>query len=83
MRMPSSQFGVILNLTLELVLHKKGGIFFKSLQNLNIYTPHQDVLEEKCNSCHRWLLKNDFLDTLVAVFIFHRLTDNGIASSKQ
>lgn len=59
-------------------------IFFKSLRNLNIYdTPHQDVPAKKCNSCHPWLLKNDFLETLVALFIFHRLTDNGIASFKQ
>lgn len=72
---------------LEVVLHtqkKRYYIFFRSLQKLNIYDmPHQDVLVKKCNSCHPWLLKNDFLDILVALFIFHRLTDNGIASFKQ
>lgn len=50
---------------------KKILYLFRSLQNLNIYdVPHQDVLVQKCNSCHLWLLKNYFLDTLVAPFIF-------------
>lgn len=50
---------------------KKILYIFQSLRNLNIYdVPHQDVLVRKCNSCHLWLLKNYFLDTLVAPFIF-------------
>ena len=45
--------------------------------------PHQGFLVKKCNSCHLWLLKNDFMDILAALFIFHRLTDNGTASFKR